>query len=85
MIRLKDILNEGQGKYVSDVDFTKEELNFIMQLINNLGSGQHPYADDKTIKMFAIKYVKDLLKKGKNKIPSKLKSIASNVDAKLNK
>jgi hypothetical protein len=49
-----------------------------------LGTGGHPWADSKTIGMFAIKYVKDLLKKGGSKIPSKFKSIASSVESKLN-
>ena len=83
-MKLKDILNEVGIKYLRDVNFSKEELDFIVQLINNLGSGGQT-ADSKNIGMFAVNYTKDLIKKGKGNIPSKFKSIVKSVESKLNK
>jgi len=83
-MKLKDLLNEVGIKYLRDINFSKEELDFIVQLINNLGTGGME-ADNKNIGMFALKYTKDLLKKGKGNIPSKFKSILKSVESKLNK
>ena len=82
MIKLKGLINEANDN-VNDFDFSKDELDFIAALINNEGSGDHPWADSRTVGGFRIKYVKDLLKKAKTKIPSKYNSIVKSVNSKL--
>lgn len=78
-------INEGPATHIRDIDFSGDELEFLMGLINNLGSGQHPWADSKTIESFTIKYVMDILNKNKSKIPSQYKSQQKSVESKLNK
>lgn len=90
MKKLKNLLpkqkvNEAisSSKSVKDFKFSKDELEFLQSLINGLGSGQHPYADSKTIGSFNMKYVDGLMKKAKNKVPSKFKSQYDSVTSKL--
>lgn len=78
-------INEGPANHLRDIDFSDDELEFLMGLINNLGTGQHPWADSKTVGMFTIKYVKQLLDKNKSKIPSQYRSQQKSVESKLSK
>lgn len=78
-------INEGPATHIRDIDFFDDELEFLMGLINNLGSGQHPWADSKTVGLFTTKYVMDLLNKNKTKIPSQYRSQQKSVESKLNK
>lgn len=80
-----ETINEGPATHIRDIDFSGDELEFLMGLINNLGSGQHPWADSKTVESFTIKYVMDILNKNKSKIPSQYKSQQKSVEAKLSK
>ena len=79
----KNIAEALTKNNVDDVNFSADELEFLMALINNMGDGQHPWADSKTIGLFKIDYVKKLLAKGKGKIPSKYNSVVKNVNSKL--
>ena len=81
----KNKINEAisSSKSVKDFKFSKDELEFLQALINGVGSGQHPYADSRTISSFNMKYVDGLMKKVKNKVPSKFKSQYSSVLSKL--
>lgn len=78
-------INEGIANHIRDIDFSDDELEFLMGLINNLGNGQHPWADSKTVGLFTTKYVKQLLDKNKSKIPSQYRSQQKSVESKLNK
>jgi hypothetical protein len=79
-----ETLNElKDSRNIDDVNFSNDELDFLAALINNMGSGQHPWADSKTIGMFKIDYVKKLLVKGK--IPSTYNSVLKSVSSKLQK
>jgi hypothetical protein len=83
MIKLKNLLNEASYKSVKDANFSKDELEFLAALINGVGSGQHAWADMKTIGGFQISYVDQLLKKVKGKVPTKFKSQYNSVISKL--
>ncbi len=53
---------------LSTVEFTNHEENFLCSMINRYGSGEHPYADNRTLKGFYTKYALQVLKKAKKKL-----------------
>lgn len=81
----ESIVKEGPATHIRDINFSDTELEFLMGLINNLGTGQHPWADSKTVGLFTTKYVTQLLDKNKNKIPSQYRSQQKSVESKLSK
>jgi hypothetical protein len=48
---------------LQSIVFTPEQKKFTCSLINNIGDGQHPYADSKSFDFFTIEYVKELIDK----------------------
>ena len=45
--------------------FNEEEKELICSIINKFGSGQHPVASLKTVDVFTVSYLKEILKKKK--------------------
>jgi len=43
------------------ITFTFEQRELLCSIINVFGTGEHPYADDKTLPYFTKEYVKGLV------------------------
>jgi len=46
---------------LDNIDFTKDEKGFLINIINSFGSHQHPIADENTFPFFTVEYVKEIL------------------------
>ena len=73
-----------------DINFTTEEKGLIASIINNFGSGQHPYADPNggSFNYFRISYLKDLLKtkrfeKAKENLRPEMHAILNSIKEKI--
>lgn len=46
---------------LKDITLTSEQQELLCSIINVFGTGQHPYADDKSLPYFTSEYIKEIL------------------------
>jgi len=62
-----------------------EQQRLLCSIINNLGTGEHPVADEKTLKHFNKEYVLELTEKAKAKLNEAGNAILESIVELLNK
>ena len=60
-----------------------EEKNFLCSIINNLGSGEHPVAEEHTLSGFQKEYVNELFVLAESKLSPKGLEVLTQVKEKL--
>ena len=61
----------------------QDEKNLLCSIINNLGSGEHPCADERTLSGFRKEYVNELLISAESKLNEKGLSVLQGIKAKI--
>jgi len=70
------------------IEFTDEEIDVICDIINNCGSGQHPWCSKTSYGGFYIKYLRQIIKgkkfdKAKINLTVRAKSLLETINTKI--
>lgn len=66
-------------KTLSDITLNEEQTTLACSIINNLGDGQHPVADENTLKYFTIDYLSGLFPLAESKMTNKGKETIASI------
>lgn len=64
---------------MENITLNTEQQNLLCSIINNLGTGEHPVADEKTLKYFEKEYILELCEKAKGKLNETGNSILESI------
>jgi hypothetical protein len=70
---------------MENITLNTDQQRLLCSIINNIGTGEHPCADEKTLKYFTTDYVLELCEKAKAKLNEAGNAILESIVELLNK